>query len=138
MDRPTLHLLDGRDDPAFDPSYVYHATSAERAVEIAHDGMLYAHEPHEHTDDQRAWPDGSVEKRVYFGETTNLSHFAPEEGEPVILRMPRPAGIRRDGRTPDLYIAGDVDASQMEVCLAGGEWIALSELARPEASGPSL
>lgn len=137
MDRPRLTALDGHNDPAFDAGYVYHVTNAERARQIAVDGVLRMHEPHEFTD-QDVWPDQTTGPRVYFGETTNLYHFAPEEGEAALLRMKRPADIRRDGSTPDLYVARDVSASELEVLDARGQWMDLSALAhRVVDDGPS-
>jgi hypothetical protein len=126
MERPVLTPLTEAARPEGESGYVYHVTSIERAHEIAADGWLRAHEPGDYTD-QETWPDGSVEPRVYFGATTNLLHFAPDEGEPVLLRMTR-AEHKRDGTTPDLVLARDVAASELQI-LAGHTWTDLSGLA---------
>src|SRR6266853_6413226 len=46
------------------PDYVYHATNADRALQIAEEGKMRLYKPSAFTD-QSSWPDGSVEKRNY-------------------------------------------------------------------------
>src|SRR6516162_1684823 len=74
-----------------DAGYVYHATNAERAMDIASSGKLKMHKPSAFTD-QQAWPDGSIERRNYFTPTSeNTWQFAPEEGQPALMHIKRDA-----------------------------------------------
>lgn len=108
--------------------YVYHITNLERATEIAQEGSMLTHLPWDHTE-QDMWPDGSEGSRIYFGETTNLYHFAPEEGQAVLLRMKRREQHKRDGSTPDLYLERNVQSSELEALTREGSWAPLSDLA---------
>lgn len=109
-------------DLASDPDYVYHATNAERAMDIAQ-GKLRTHKPWENTD-QDAWPDGSVEKRAYFSESAAVVwHFAPEFGEPVVLRIKKSAAeLKKESITGDIYTKKTIDARHIEILGEDGEW----------------
>lgn len=111
-----------------DPGYVYHATNAERAHSIAHEG-LGVHEPSEFTD-QNMWPDGSVEPRNYHSANAGAVHvFAPEEGRPVILRTPTAKHpFQQERYTKDMYSTTPVPAEHMEI-LTGGGWQPLRQWA---------
>jgi hypothetical protein len=85
-------------------------------------GALRRHRPHEFTD-QQVWPDGSTERRNYFTPTAEHTwQFAPEEGNPVLLRMQREGHpIRSESGTGDLYSTKDVPAKRLEALIEGGE-----------------
>ena len=105
--------------------YVYHATNADRADEIAEAGKLTRAKPHEYTD-QTTWPDGSTEPRNYFTPTAqNTWQFAPEEGKPVLLRVKRGEHPFKAEGTGDLYSTKDVPASKIEALTENG-WVPLS------------
>jgi hypothetical protein len=107
------------------PDYVYHATNAERAGEIAESGKLGRHRPGDFTE-QETWPDGTTAKRNYFTPTAeNTWQFAPEEGHPTLLRIKRDAHPFKKESTGDLYSNKDVPASQIEVLTENG-WEPLS------------
>jgi hypothetical protein len=113
-----------------DAGFVYHATNAERASEIAESGKLSTFKPSEFTD-QDVWPDGSTEKRAYFTASPEHSYqFAPEEGQPVLLRTPMGSAIQRES-TGDLYTKTPIDASAMEILGANGQWHPVSALRKP-------
>src|SRR6185312_16133204 len=54
-----------------EPGFLYHATSHERALEIAESGKLLTHKPWDYTD-QGCWPDGGEEKRSYFSPKAHV------------------------------------------------------------------
>ncbi len=114
--------------------YVYHATNLERLADIAESGKLNTHKPWEFTD-QSVWPDGSVKKRAYFGGSPdNLWQFAPEHGQPVILRTAKSADIIPERGTGDLFTEKPVSASALEYYGEDGSWHPVSNLKKP--SGP--
>ena len=103
--------------------YVYHATNLERMHEIAERG-LRPHRPHEFTD-QSTWPDGGREPRVYFSALAHVVwQFAPEEGEPVILRAAAAHLVLRDDGTGDVYVRAPVSADLLEILTEVG-WMPL-------------
>lgn len=106
-----------------EPGYVYHATNTDNLANIAAEGRLRTHEPHEFTD-QDVWPDGKVEPRNYFTPTAeNTWQFAPEEGPSVLLRMRSDAHPTRAERsTGDLYSTKPVDAKHLEYMTDDGGW----------------
>lgn len=109
-----------------DPSYVYHATNQERALDIANAGKLKRYKPHQFTD-QDVWPDGSVERRNYFTPTAqNTWQFAPEEGHGVLLRVKRDAHPFKREITGDLYSVNDVPLNKIEALTDDG-WKPLSK-----------
>ena len=110
-----------------DAGYVYHATNAERAMDIASSGKLKMHKPSAFTD-QQAWPDGSIERRNYFTPTSeNTWQFAPEEGQPALMRIKRDAHPFKKEGTGDLYSTQAVPASKIEILTDQG-WQPLSKL----------
>lgn len=113
--------------PQTDTGYLYHATNYERAFEIV-DGGLRTHRPWEGTD-QAAWPDGHTEKRSYFSARADgVWHFAPEHGEPVVLRVPVSAASFRRESTGDYYSRDRIPASRIEFLASNGKWYGLGEL----------
>jgi hypothetical protein len=107
--------------------YVYHITNAERAAQIAQDGKLLTHKPHEFTE-QDAWPDGATEKRNYFTKTPDNSYiFAPEYGDPTLLRAPQDAHpFKTEKGTGDMYSTKPVPSKKMEFYGEDGQWYPLS------------
>lgn len=104
----------------------YHATNLERAFEIAGGGLV-PHGPSYGTD-QSAWPDGSRQKRSYFGTDKNVWQFAPENGQPVALRIKQTAIGFKQESTGDWYVTGKIPADQFEI-LTGAGWRPLTNLA---------
>ena len=116
------------------PGYVYHATNAENALAIAEEGLT-RHKPGDFTD-QSVWPDGSVEKRNYFTPTAeHTSQFAPEEGTPVLLRVPKDAHPFKKESTGDLYSTKDVPTSKIEALTENG-WQPLTTQLLSDTSKP--
>ncbi len=108
------------------PDFVYHATNAERAADIASMG-LRRFRPNEFTD-QRTWPDGATERRSYFTPTAQNSwQFAPEEGMPVLLRVPAAGHPFKRETTGDIYSTKDVPASKIEA-LSDKGWLPLTSI----------
>lgn len=107
--------------------YVYHATNAERAAEIAAGGKLRTFKPHEFTD-QEVWPDGSVERRAYFVKSPEHAYqFAPETGQPVVLRTKANPGVKRES-TGDLFVRKPVPAKDLEILGTDGKWHRLTDV----------
>jgi hypothetical protein len=111
-----------------EPGYVYHATNDERLRDILASGKLKTHKPGDFTD-QDMWPDGTVEKRAYFGKSPeNLWQFAPEEGTPVVLRTKNnPETFKRES-TGDIFTKKPVSAKDIEFLGDDGKWHSLKEL----------
>ncbi len=111
-----------------EPGYVYHATNDERLRDILASGKLKTHKPGDFTD-QDMWPDGTVEKRAYFGKSPeNLWQFAPEEGTPVVLRTKHnPETFKRES-TGDIFTKKPVSAKDIEFLGDDGKWHSLKEL----------
>lgn len=107
-------------------SYHYHATNLERAHDIANQGKLVPHGPSYGTD-QTAWPDGSRQKRSYFGTDKNVWQFAPEEGQPVVLRVKRGAADFKAESTGDIYVSKPIKADYLEILTHQG-WQPLKNL----------
>lgn len=115
-------------------NWLYHVTNTERAAEIARSG-LRTHKPWDFTD-QDAWPDGSTQKRSYFSERPLLD-FAPEEGEPVVLRVPTGvAEFKRERYTGDWYTTKVIPPTVIEIERAG-RWLPLVA-ARRSNPAPAL
>lgn len=116
-----------------EPGYVYHATNADRVHEIANTGKLDVHKPNYGTD-QDAWPDGSTEKRSYFGKSADkVWPFAPEEGQSAIVRTAHdPAVHKIESGTGDVYATKKIPANKLEVHGTDGNWHPVSELAEPK------
>jgi hypothetical protein len=110
-----------------DSGYVYHATNAERAYDIA-DGYMQTHKPSEYTD-QDSWPDRSTEKRSYFTKNAGSAYqFSPEEGQPVLLRMPYDEKIHKTESTGDIYTTKKLPSNKFEVLGDDDNWHLLPEL----------
>lgn len=104
-------------------SYHYHATNLDNARDIAAHG-LQPHKP-DYGTDQKAWPDGSTEKRSYFGTPEAVWSFAPEHGYPVVLRVRRDATRFKRESTGDVYARNTIRAKHIEILTSKG-WQSLS------------
>ena len=115
------------DDVPSDDAFLYHATSLERATDIAVEGLV-TRGPSWGTD-QDAWPDGSTERRSYWISKARLAwSFAPE-GEPVILRVLKTAAaFKREHGTGDFYARKKIHAEHLEIVDAEGRWHPISDL----------
>lgn len=109
---------------ASEAGYLYHATNVERLYEIKATGFLKTFPPWFGTD-QRAWPDGSREKRSYWSQTAGgVWHFAPEEGRPVVVRTKMTPIFKRES-TGDWYTTKKIPTALLEVLLGDGRWVSL-------------
>jgi hypothetical protein len=107
-----------------EPGYVYHATSHEAAGDITEGGLLTFGPSH--GTDQDAWPDGSDKDRAYFATSPATAYsFAPESGNPVLLRVPRLDSMEDESGTGDVVSHSPVDASKLEALGADGSWVPL-------------
>ena len=105
--------------PHFDPStavdftktnvdpetgYLYHATNVPNAQDIAETGHVNVFAP-DYGTDQDMWPDASTENRSYWtqGGGKTASSFAPEGGQPVLLRTKQTPSFKRESGTGDWY-----------------------------------
>ena len=111
-------------DMPTEDGFAYHATNEERACDIAEEG-LKTHGPSYGTD-QRVWPDGAREKRSYHAKRAGVvASFAPEEGDPVILRTPLAAHPFKTESTGDLYTKKTIPATKLEIGLDDDTWAPL-------------
>jgi WYL_2, Sm-like SH3 beta-barrel fold len=120
-----------------DPGYVYHVTNADNAQSIASEGIKTA-KPWEGTD-QETWPDGSTASRNYFTpKSENTWQFAPEEGKPVLLRIPQDVHtFKAESGTGDLYSNKTVSPSQIEYLGADQTWKPLNGQAPTPGPAPA-
>lgn len=122
--------------------FYYHATSEDRARDIGNLGELRTHNPGDFTD-QDSWPDGGTEPRAYF--TSSPDHtwqFAPEDGKPVLLRVPRSeTGAKVESGTGDIFSRSPVPGRYIEYLGEDQKWHPLSpdvgELEAPASFSPS-
>lgn len=121
--RYDVHNLRGPVDP--DERYLYHATNKERARDIADSG-IGIHRPSDFTD-QDAWPDGSTEKRNYFGRADNVWMFAPEEGYSTILRVKADAHPFKRESTGDYYSKKPIPPDLVQILGNDGKWRPIKE-----------
>lgn len=118
---PRPHNFSENNKISSDKDYLYHATTADRAADIAGSG-LGVHKPWEHTD-QEAWPDGAVEKRNYFiGQAPSAQAFIPEGDHGVIMRVRRDAHPFKRESTGDFYSNKPVHPSKVEMMSNQGNW----------------
>jgi hypothetical protein len=113
----------GAEEEALEASgrkYVYHATTADRAADIAEEG-LQTHKPWEHTD-QSEWPDRTTEKRAYFATSPEKALPFTPEGKPVMLRMERDPKIHKVESTGDIYTRKKVPPEKLEIQNPDGSW----------------
>lgn len=110
-------------------TFYYHATNLDNALDIATSGSLVPHGPGYGTD-QSVWPDGSREKRSYFGRTPDsVQWFYPEEGRPLLLRVPADAVKFKEERgTRDIVTTQRISVDVIECRTDAGEWILLRAL----------
>lgn len=118
---PGLGLKDVSDN------YVYHITNRDRAIQIKETGELRPHEPWDFTE-QDTWPDSSTNPRSYFSSSPNLEHFAPPEGEPVLLRKQLTPDVKEERWTGDLYSERASPAAEIEFRDVDGTWRPLSDI----------
>ena len=107
--------------------YYYHATLMSIAFEILEEGKLKPHKPNYGTE-QDFWPDGSAEKRSYFGLTPkSVEPFYPD-GKPLLLRVRRDQfSFKKENGTPDIYFTKSIPAKNLEF-LKDGKWYKLENL----------
>lgn len=116
------------EDPDSD-KFHYHATNIENAWDIA-GSKLDTHRP-DYGTDQDAWPDGSRERRSYFGTPKNVWQFAPEHGKPVVLRVGRDAADFKRESTGDIYTTKPVASKQIQILTDKG-WLPLNAVLRKD------
>lgn len=121
-------------------SFFYHATNLNNAHEIAYTGKLIPHRPDYQTD-QQTWPDGSDDRRSYFGTSPgHVEPFYPEEGDPILLKVPVAAAkFKQERGTPDIYTLDAIKAK--DVLFLDPEtkqWKPISSLSIPEQEGMQL
>lgn len=119
-----------------DEGFVYHATNLDNARAIREEGKLMPHKPW-HGTDQGMWPDGSTALRSYFTPTAgNAWQFAPEQGQPVLLRVKANKYVKPEG-TGDMYVERRaVPASAIEIATKDGEWIPIRKWLEGEPDAP--
>lgn len=106
--------------------YHYHATNEDNLHAIAGYGGLRTHRPW-HGTEQRAWPDGSKERRSYWHHNPEVTKsFAPAEGKPVLLRAKRKS-IRKES-TGDSYTTKAIRSKHLEYLGEGGQWHPVTHL----------
>lgn len=118
-----------------DTMYHHHATSLDNLASISLNGIR-AHAPSYGTD-QSAWPDGSVEKRIYFGTSKNIWQFAPEHGIPVALRIKKDAVKFKRESTGDFYATKRIRPDNLEVLTNRG-WFPLKNFGFGTRLGEAL
>lgn len=113
------------------PRYLYHATNEYNAQDIAA-GSLRTHRPWYGTD-QRVWPDGSTNRRSYWtADPDTATNFHPEEGHPVLLRVPfrlTRAGVnifQRESGTGDWVSEVSIPSKYISI-LRDGRWYKLND-----------
>jgi hypothetical protein len=112
-------------DLSADPEYLYHATNVENAGEIA-GGGLETHDPSFGTD-QEEWPDGKTERRSYFIDTPAKAYsFAPENGQPVLLRVRRDSANFKRESTGDYYTKEKIAADKLSGVTSDKTWVPLA------------
>ena len=117
-----------RGPEASESKFVYHATSQDRLFDIADAGKLKTFRPNYGTD-QSFWPDGTIERRAYFGPTVeHVLKFAPESGAPVVLRVPKTDAIVAEKGTGDLFARKPIAASNIEYLGDDDIWHKLNKL----------
>lgn len=120
-ERPSPHDFGANNKVQSHPDYMYHATTEDRAYDIAGSG-LSLHKPWEHTD-QSVWPDGSTDKRNYFSDKAHATwSFIPEGNHGVILRVPKSSHPFKRESTGDFYSTKPVHHSKIEMLSDSGSW----------------
>jgi len=110
-----------------EPGFQYHATNLENAQAIADSGRMTPQRPWYGTE-QTAWPDGGVEKRIYFTPKAETAHsFAPAEGQPVLLRVSEKYVPHRESGTGDTFARQSIPAQYLEVARQDGSWVPLTQ-----------
>lgn len=125
---PNFYDLGKNSHIASEKGYVYHATSGENAQDIAESGRLDVHKPNFGTD-QTVWPDGAKEKRSYFTRRADHAYqFAPDNGNPVILRMKEDPSLHKTESTGDVYATKAIKSKNVEFLAEDGRWYPLAAL----------
>lgn len=133
-----LHDLGKDHNIPSDAGYVYHATNAERAHDIANDGSLNVHKP-DYGTDQDVWPDGSKDKRSYFTSKADQAwQFAPEDGKSALLRMKRDPNVHQVESTGDLFSKKKIGADKLEYLGSDKQWRPLSDLKSEDTNQAGL
>jgi hypothetical protein len=125
-----IHNLNKDHNIPSDEGYLYHATNAERAHDIAESG-LDVHKPSYGTD-QDVWPDGSAANRSYFTKNASQAwHFAPEEGQGAILRMKQDPNVHfKESGTGDFYSKTKIPSTKLDVLGDDKQWHPLASLTK--------
>ncbi len=138
--RPEIGISPARPDGATvgDDLHYYHGTNRDNAYDIFASGAMVTHKPSFGTD-QRAWPDGSTEKRSYFvPDASQAWQFTPEGSQPVILRVRRDTiSFKREG-TGDYYTTSKIPATSLEMLAADGTWHPLGDFFARADARPSV
>lgn len=112
-----------------DPGYLYHATNVDGLTDIAQSGYIDVFEPW-HGTDQDMWPDGATEPRAYFSPKAEIVwQFAPEYGQPAIIRVPDSVARFRKESTGDIYSREPVPVEHGEYLASDGKWYPLRAMA---------
>jgi len=114
------------------PGFVFHITGRDNLADIAAEG-LKPHKP-AFRGEQRAWPDGAAEARVYLGKSEKAVEPFGEPGA-VTLRVRPSAGtkVRQERGTPDLFSRNAIPPEALEVRQPDGTWKPLVAREQPIA-----
>lgn len=115
--------------------YYYHATTEERAEEIASRGHLKTHGPSYGTN-QASWPDGGTEKRSYFSDKPSTARYFIPDGKPTLLRVHKSrAKIVPEKGTGDFITRDHIKAEHLEKLAPDGSWLPLKSLSKALSPG---
>lgn len=123
----TTESFDFRATP-HDENYLYHGTSQDRLNDIMTAGKMGTFRPW-HGTEQDAWPDGSTEKRSYWGPSpTHVEPFIPDY-PPALVRAQRAhVNARPERGTGDFYAVKPVSTRHLEY-FDGVGWRPVSDMA---------
>jgi hypothetical protein len=121
--------LEPHGDLQSDVNYVYHATNIYGLYDILESGFIDVFPP-DHGTDQDEWPDGSTDNRAYFSKNASVVwSFAPEDGQPVIIRVPEAEGsFKKERGTGDMYTTQPVPADKSEYLSKDNNWYPLANI----------
>lgn len=108
--------------------YAYHVTGHWAVADIVSDGKMIPFKP-SHGSDQNVWPDGGLEKRIYFARTYDetLKFFNPDLGRMTVLRVRiDKVPLCDEGGGLDLFSCKPVPVSAIEYQTPAGDWMPLS------------
>lgn len=123
----TTESLDLRQVP-HDPNYLYHGTSQDRLYDILSAGKLGTFRPW-HGTEQESWPDGSTDKRSYWGPSpAHVEPFIPDHPPAVVRALHQHVKARAERGTGDFYAAKPVSTRHLEY-FDGAAWRPMADLA---------